>query len=272
MDEQDHGSVGRKGVLPVASPAVPEPTSRERPILFSAPMVRAILAGKKTQTRRVVKRLPLRWLDEDGFTPDFVASRENHFCPYGYAGDRLWVRERFHRTTDGDPILFGYDVPGEDRELDVPGHGRVREFGAHLGGWGGRLSRNFPSIHMPRWASRITLDVTDVRIERLNDISEADALAEGCEAGMLDDGFDPQPLGPDGWTISSPGTWASAAGKYQILWEDIHGEWSWLDNPWVWVVSFAPPGASQHGDNLTGKAAQRSDSEPADRTQNPKAE
>lgn len=132
-------------------------------------MVRACLAETKTQTRRAVKGMALEWLQPDQFTPEFVADPANHLCPYGYPGDRLWVRETwaYHlhaqsaaRDEDG-PFVYAADGPSA---LQV------------------RLATKWtPGIHMFRWASRITLEITEVRVERLQDISEADAKAEGCE-------------------------------------------------------------------------------------------
>ncbi len=127
---------------------------KERPILFSAPMVRAILAGTKTQTRRVVKAKHLPWLDNSVL--NFLDGKWNQRpLPYGQPGDRLWVRETSR----------AHEITTKEAEADTPlqdGYGKLR-----------------PSIHMPRWASRITLEVTGVRVERLHDISIADAIAEG---------------------------------------------------------------------------------------------
>lgn len=181
---------------------------KERPILFSAPMVRAILDGRKTQTRRVVKGEALRWLN-DGFTPKFVADYQNRLCPYGKPGDHLWVRETFH-TVDGHSAFYRADYehnPKGDKE-----HGIV---------W-------TPSIHMPRWASRISLKIIGVRVERLQDISEKDAWAEGCE------GFDDDVSGGK-----------SGYCEYAELWEEINGKGSWDANPWVWVIKFKSPDVPQ---------------------------
>lgn len=178
----------------------------ERPILFSAPMVRAILEGRKTQTRRIVKHQPLPWVGPDppGWPPP---------CPYGQLGDRLWVRETWAQPTslDPGPTFYRADYPScVPRQFEnVPPAEAVR--------WR-------PSIHMPRWASRITLDVTGVRIERLQDISEADAMAEGVvetHAHLRD-------LGPCM-------EWCYA---FEDLWTRINGAGSWNANPWVWVIEF----------------------------------
>jgi hypothetical protein len=197
---------------------------KERPILFSAPMVRAILAGTKTQTRRVVKpdgkyRLGMVCPADGG------PSR----CPYGAPGDRLWVRETFQ------PLLAdGFDHDECDWKT---GRGYRCSYVATAG----RIEvidrddnitdRCKPGIHMPRWASRITLEVTGVRVERLQDISEADARAEGVS--FVADGCARFGVGgaPDSW-CDCPVT------AYCALWESINGKDSWAANPWVWVVEF----------------------------------
>lgn len=197
---------------------------KERPILFSASMVRAILAGTKTQTRRVIKPQPPnsadalrdipgenRWWAAYGERDDLgvvyrpLGSDQQHpwRCPYGMAGDRLWVRERaafywgsWHYFADG-PAEWGRDVS-------------PRTF-------------NRPSIHMPRAASRITLEITGVRVEPLQKISCADAIAEGCAAVSLHD-----------LDCDSP----DPRDEYRTLWESINGAGSWDANPWIWVVEF----------------------------------
>lgn len=175
---------------------------KERPILFSGPMVRAILDGRKTQTRRIVKPQPTN--DYVTFMPlsselvgvtkhgGPIDNRGWLHCPYGKTGDRLWVRETW--CPDVEPYTFRYKADG-----------------------GEPLERWRPSIHMPRWASRITLEVVSVRVERLQDISEEDALAEGI-------------------TLVERGT--SPVDQFNKLWESINGPGSWEANPWVWVVSF----------------------------------
>lgn len=189
----------------------------DRPILFSAPMVRAILAGQKTQTRR-----PLRagtwWTREHGVVRMAPAGPAcTGFakvpCPYGEPGDRLWVREA-HMDL-GACYLYRADPGAEtERALVAPGQ------------------RWKPAIHMPRAASRITLEVTGVRVERLQAISEADALAEGVTpkwepgcSGRLMEAF-------------SGFSFRPAASAYADLWEQINGPGSWSENAWVWVVSF----------------------------------
>ncbi len=181
---------------------------KERPILFSAPMVRAILDGRKTQTRRVVKHQPI--------PPDAFP------CPYGQPGDRLWVRESFQpihadgverEDTDwGTGKGYACHYPATDEIIEwVDGDDKI-------------TSRCKPSIHMPRWASRINLEITGVRVERLQEISGMDAMCEGVHV--------PPNL---------PNDWAKlefARHEFYHLWASINGEKSWASNPWVWVVGF----------------------------------
>jgi hypothetical protein len=207
----------------------------ERPLLFSAPMVRALLAGTKTQTRRVVKSAePIAKLgssaDWDRFkahpdmpTPSIVllTNRGLPFtlpCPYGKPGDRLWVRESGWERPERTPAMmregadtwapYYYAADGED--------------GEQLRAWGFKAR---PSIHMPRWASRILLEVVGVHVERLQDISERDAEAEGAQPN---DGY----AGP---ASDRQKGWRDA---YRKLWLTINGPESWATNPWVWVVDF----------------------------------
>ena len=185
----------------------------ERPMLFSAPMVCALLAGSKTQTRRALKARALEGVsDPAGFVPQFVADAENRMCPYGKPGNNLWVREAWAAwaphpdNDDTDSVIY--------RATD----GRVPE-------------RWKPSIHMPRWASRITLEITGVRVERLKDITEADAVAEGIERRAS--GF-AWYTGRDAKTSYT----TNPITSYSSLWESINGAGSWDANPWVWVVEF----------------------------------
>ena len=190
---------------------------KERPILFSAPMVRAILDGRKTVTRRPVKGAGLKWLED--FTPEYVADPANSLCPYGKPGDRLWVRETCfindYRQA-GVPVEERADVDLVYRADPLPD-------------WEGEESLITwrPSIHMPRWASRILLEITDVRVERLQDISRADIRAEGLQCPPELGGDDVSPNYRD---------WYPAA--WRQLWESINGADSWNANPWVWVVEF----------------------------------
>jgi hypothetical protein len=209
---------------------------KERPILFSAPMVRAILDGSKTQTRRVVKGAgdhilywrrgeedPRRWVAADGLTIGHV------YCPYGESGDRLWVRETWARLcTEADHTCDEAD--GEHR----------LEYRADLsasckdgpGGWehGSEDPDRVvwrPSIYMPRKASRIDLEVTEVRIERLTDMSTRDCRAEGVR---------PVTPGVGGCSVDSERH--RAIRPFRELWESINGVDSWATNPWVWVIEF----------------------------------
>lgn len=192
---------------------------KERPILFNAPMVRAILDGRKTQTRRIAK-VTSEGCKEGFITPlaGFVPrSIENHisYCPHGVAGDRLWVRETFssHIGNYGESIEYAYRATHDDR----------------YGPWK-------PSIHMPRSASRILLEVTNVRVERLQDISEEDAVAEGIEQEPGTSHWKNYDTSPGGWRY-----WESPIQSYRTLWESINGKGSWDLNPWVWVVEFNVP-------------------------------
>lgn len=192
---------------------------RERPILMSAPMVRAILAGAKTQTRRVAKiddvayGKPVRWVS---MAPAVTGLQDVH-CPYGQPGDRLWVRET-HMDL-GACYLYRADASAEsERALVAPGQ------------------RWRPAIHMPRAASRITLEVTGVRVERLQDISYEDALAEGCPnfAPAVDE--EARRDGETGDECARRLRWPQR--HYATLWQQINGTGSWDANPWVWVVQF----------------------------------
>lgn len=206
---------------------------KERPILFSAPMVRAILAGTKVQTRRALH--PDLFISSSGAVVRMKASAvagvtgitEAH-CPYWREpGDRLWVRENGWERPERTPKMMreGADT-WEPYYYDADGlhYGEVEEFKC----WG---FKRRPSIHMPRWASRITLEITGVRVERLQEISEADALAEGIT----------KPVGSQFWHADLRGS--SLPGEtpqwaYRNLWESINGPGSWGANPWVWVLEF----------------------------------
>ncbi len=190
---------------------------RERPILFSAPMVRAILNGTKTQTRRVVKIKSPKSVSLHDYSVDGVRVGP---CPYGQPGDRLWVRETWAHGThamaaerDGDGPFVYAATDREDRRLG---------------------DRWRPSIHMPRAASRITLEITGVRVERLQDISDNDALAEGVAQAVRERLPKIQQCGEYDVIDADP------VDEYRELWESINGPASWESNPWVWVVSFQP--------------------------------
>lgn len=192
---------------------------KERPILFNADMVRAILDGRKTQTRRIVKPQPLEGvvLDSSWIRPFSV-------------GQRLWVRETFSPIYPQDPHYNN----GNPIEYDYKA---TYQHGDRLGDDLGIQKIWKPSIHMPREASRITLEVTGVRVERLQDIEEEDAVAEGIE--QTEPFFDcpcwRDYMEPDWETSSFPD---NPVGSYASLWESIHGPKSWNQNPWVWVIEF----------------------------------
>lgn len=215
----------------------------ERPIIFNADMVRAVLDGRKTQTRRIVNGVPSSH-DFHGWVLSSTSAKDEGKacwaigkspllnkpirvrCPFGEVGDRLWVRESFYEH--GHWQGGGYD-PEEsyfvsDKRVLYPADGiqrpseRKRE----------DFWRSRPSIHMPRWASRITLEITGVRVERLQDISRSDAIAEGgpqshpsIDAVSRDYGF------PD-----------FSRSWFGQTWWSIYGEESWQANPWVWVIEF----------------------------------
>ena len=245
---------------------------KERGILFSGAMVRAILDGPKSMTRRAVKPQPyllyrpetyvvktdkwgqVAWIDEEGHC-EHVRGHDNPAyvtCPYGMPGDRLWVRET-HRF-DGldqklaildervDELMYRADMAG-DRAIDDCSWRQ--------------------SIFMPRWASRITLEVTGVRVERLQEITEEDARAEGVEPRTREKGYtivcrgggtfevsslyergvpavgDASPFGEVTHVEPIPGkVLVSARGVFRLLWGKINGRASWNANPWVWVVEF----------------------------------
>ena len=170
---------------------------KERPILFSGPMVRAILAGRKTQTRRIVKPQSAVLTDQMargfGVRPPAVENAAVIPCPYGQVGDRLWVREAWALHPEIGNLLYKADD-------GAPSDTRWR-----------------PSIHLPRKHSRILLEMTSIRVERLQTISWEDALAEG--------------------TDNDPAT-TNAVGSFAKYWDYINGAEAWDMNPWVWVVGF----------------------------------
>lgn len=236
---------------------------RELPILFSGPMVRAILEGRKQQTRRVIKPQPR--IDEMGnfcwngwnfgqgtggrphvqaiASPIPSSKTKRVHCPYGAPGDRLWVKETHALEycvdgneppySDGRPVRRATDDPRWTQahyratdpapdlccERENCAQCRDHDMGPH---WR-------PSIHMPRWASRITLEVTGVRVEQLQAISEADAKSEGCAPSWLD--------AEDNETVHAHSQPTYRQG-FARLWRDINGAGSWDANPYVWVVEF----------------------------------
>lgn len=224
---------------------------KERPILFSGPMVRAILEGRKTETRRIVKPQPvfdssreswqwearhgtMRWSGPRPQAAALIGFREQ--CPFGRVGDRLWVREAFAFTRFYTDPESGYvdDVEYYRGPLPAPGgtHLIFRELGLPSDEDEGHFWR--PSIYMPRWASRITLEVVSVRVERLHDITEASALAEGVRCRTCGGPVD----GSSENECECFHNLGSAIPSFASLWESINGEGSWGANPWVWVVQF----------------------------------
>lgn len=189
---------------------------KERPILFSASMVQAILSGRKTQTRRIIKprnnnSIFVGWDDEfvlDAENKEWVLSE----CPYGNPGDRLWVRETWAKQLDGKFIYRADCQEWEKADYTATGVWR-------------------PSIHMHRAACRLLLQITDIRVERLQDISEEDAKEEGVKTtgGSHYSYYD---YGIDMFCLPT------AAESYKTLWEKINGPESWGVNPWVWVIEF----------------------------------
>jgi hypothetical protein len=194
-------------------------TVRIKPILFSGPMVQALLEGRKTQTRRLLKPQPECPPECHMVLPCRVCGLKQRFA----VGDLLWVREAF----------FCPDAPLAKKEAHRVGYRADGEPGSMADKYTGWRS----SLYMPRWASRLTLAVTDVRIQRLRQMTEADAEAEGFKAGKLDDAMPETPIG-DGWTISSPGTYASAAGMFLLYWQELHPDWDGYSDPWVVALTF----------------------------------
>lgn len=216
---------------------------RECPILFSGPMVRAILDGRKTQTRRMVKPQPpagCRYEINGAYSHALCLSGEGAAmlcvpptprstdhrlpCPYGAPGDRLWVRETW--APWGDHIEERGEADAlADAKRGMPWACIV--YGADANGGSVNVKRWRPSIHMPRWASRLLLEVTDVRVERLQATTEADARAEGIDLETLGSIY----RLADGTPV--------ARDAFGDLWDEINGKRAaWATNPWVWVVSF----------------------------------
>jgi hypothetical protein len=217
---------------------------KERPILFSGPMVSALLAGTKTQTRRVIKVQPsadveravrqvaaetcidaepgthfFRWVEPAGVSAGFR-------CPYGQVGDRLWVRETHAREelgADGPRLVFRADMEARWLSPDSKSFYLASDY---------KPTRWTPAIHMPRWASRLTLEITEVRVQRLLKITDEDAKAEGF------------PLPPYRGTVNGrAATIALSSPKlgFKALWLELNNErpgCGWESNPWVWCVSF----------------------------------
>lgn len=184
---------------------------KERPILFSTPMVQAILEGRKTMTRRVVKPQPINsdyWTAQsNAFYPNTNSAEPKILrCPHGQVGDRLWCKETYSLTDLG--VIYKANMDDADMRL----------FGSTNRKWK-------PSIFMPRKFSRITLEITNIRVERLQDITEKDAIKEGVP-----------PFSPNGMAVSS----TIPRKQFCVLWNSINSDrgYSWESNPWVWVIEF----------------------------------
>ncbi len=195
---------------------------KERGMIFNAEMVRAILDGRKTQTRRIMAPQPADDIERCIFpNPEAIGWKSSlrhkhgsttaHFCHYGKPGDRIWVRETWNKY--GGLLTYRADHDWIDD---------MRKETVCTAKW-------VPSIHMPRWASRILLEITDVRVERLNSISQEDAQAEGLELT----GWRPTYSDPD-----SGGEVMTPYDNFAELWSSIYGDESWQANPWVWVIEF----------------------------------
>lgn len=198
---------------------------KDHPILFSAPMVRAILEGHKTQTRRVVK-YQLFESSDDGL--DVQVAIGNCTCPYGQPGDLLWVKESYridHENPLRDPTtyaIYDYDPPTYMYKADKWPHIQ-------------KLMKWKPSIFMPRVASRITLEITNVRIERLQHITPDDCLAEGVGRELII----PHEATFKTITLDAIAYQKDLIDNYHHLWDSINGKsHPWDSNPWVWVIEF----------------------------------
>lgn len=188
----------------------------ERPILFKDEMVRAILDGRKTQTRRLAKEFDGK--DVDGILKRFPRQKG---CRLGEIGDRLWVRETWAVSTKGADALYGTHWNAPWYRADADAYGLLGHDGD--GAVYSECLAWRPSIHMKREHSRINLEITDVMVERLNDISDEDAFAEGIdEAAAMTMGC----------------THDAARAVFSQLWESINGPGSWDKNPWVWAITF----------------------------------
>jgi hypothetical protein len=187
---------------------------KERPVIFSGEMIKAILDGRKTMTRRVVKPQPESYGEKDygslvnyswdGYviTNKFVSEKMVEFSPYGQPNDRLWVKENFYR--DEDTIIYAVD-----HDKSAP----------YL-----RQMKHLSSRFMPKSASRITLEIIDIRVEKLQEINEEDAKKEGAPLGGYNDQY---------------GDERNYVEGFENLWNSINGKkYPWAINPWVWVVEF----------------------------------
>jgi hypothetical protein len=255
---------------------------KERPILFSAPMVRAILEGRKTQVRRVVKPQPtlqyprrlerageglvgFAWLDIPADRRDLAgALMERRHCPYGQPGDRLWVRETWNLADKDRELIDGESVGPEAPYKGCQGDRKITWVAVYKADFPNTRHPDLseprwrPSIHMPRWASRITLEVTGVRVERVQAISEEDAKAEGIHVAQraAEPGHNSMRQLCNncgkfrylhiGTANACPGGEGTCYSNHTYkagfiwLWEQLNSNrgFGWAVNPWVWVVEF----------------------------------
>ncbi|CRM40539.1 hypothetical protein [Pseudomonas sp. 37 R 15] len=219
--------------------------TKERPVLFAAPMVRAILEGRKTVTRRPVKVQP--HIDasgnfcvgnsnygQDGYGKPVTKHFVNSCCPFGKPGDRLWVRETWAADAQVDAVAPRDLSQGEP--IHYAADGAARQTGCAMI----KPGKGRPSIHMPRWVSRILLEITAVRVERLQDgegetAFESRYIAEGINRIHQGDGdYASHPFKSE----PGPGNWTDPFDAWRELWVGINGAESWNSNPWVWVVEF----------------------------------
>lgn len=237
--------------------------SKLRPILFSTEMVRAILDGRKTQTRRVVKNPENYYMDEmlDGLWP-YKSIGNPAKCPYGKVGDVLWIKETWaclrleydfeSGLVDGINESDRVDLAKEQIGCFNPNHVFTYRTDPHEEHIEDRGFKWKPSIHMPFAAARIFLRVKNVRVERLHEISDEDAIAEGIDTDLWDMAIVSRNYKTkDGWFVAwSYEHWSCEnisvdvdevyRKSFQSLWESINGSESWETNPWVWVVEFEP--------------------------------
>ncbi|MFY7514974.1 hypothetical protein ACOT19_01065 [Acinetobacter baumannii] len=225
---------------------------KERPILFNSEMVNAILEGRKTQTRRILKKQPPEnmtrhcWFSSStstyGFTNQPIPSDKwwKINCPFGRVGDRIWVRETWAPVNLYGEIALAYKADSkvirvEENESFLDEEGFINYDDPRLekysfAAWAydlldGKEGVWSPSIHMPRWACRLVLEITSIRVERLNDISENDAIAEGCDNSKSE-------------AAIQMGWYERPVRAFSRRWEWIYGKDSWKQNPWVWVIDF----------------------------------
>ncbi|HBQ7468902.1 TPA: hypothetical protein ACQ6JW_000592 [Klebsiella pneumoniae] len=222
---------------------------KERGMIFNGEMVRALLSGRKTQTRRIIKDCTVgrdqisKFIQIEkkfiGCYPEDVPELIRECCPYGIPGDRIWVREAFRvhsRATDVATLVYKASERNSWTEQTHRVPVAVCNKPATPEKW-------TPSLHMPRWASRILLEITDVRVERLNAISPEDAESEGLErtnfTGFGDEPGLPSYPEPDVYFDPLKKQWKEYPPEaFAGLWESIYGEGSWQANPWVWVIEF----------------------------------